>query len=113
MRCAWPQPKRRSRRSKLICIKPAVSGRDADLLTQAARESRHITGSGSKTRPTDRAGADVARKLDAIERRLNIVALCAERNEIYRIARSGKLTDESTRRLVRELDLLEARYSIH
>jgi Na+/H+ antiporter len=52
----------------------------------------------------------LARRLDEIERQLRIAALRAERVELYRIARSRKLSDEITRKLVREVDLLEARF---
>src|SRR5262249_41038523 len=55
--------------------------------------------------------ADVNRKVDAIERKLRLAALRAERAELYRIARSGSLTDELTRELVREVDLMESRFS--
>jgi hypothetical protein len=34
----------------------------------------------------------------------------AERIELYRIARSHKLSDETARKLVREIELLEARF---
>ncbi len=52
-----------------------------------------------------------ARKIDEIERKLRLAALHAERDEIYRNARIRKLSDEAARRLVREIDLLEARIS--
>jgi CPA1 family monovalent cation:H+ antiporter len=52
----------------------------------------------------------LARKIDEIERKLRLAGLRAERDEIYRIARNRKLPDEMTRRLVREIDLLEARF---
>jgi hypothetical protein len=42
---------------------------------------------------------------------LRLAALRAERDELYRIARSGTLTNEVTRTLVREIDLQESRFS--
>jgi Na+/H+ antiporter len=51
----------------------------------------------------------LARRIDEIERKLRLAGLRAERTELYRIARSRKLSDETARRLVREIDLLEAR----
>ena len=51
----------------------------------------------------------LARRMDEIERKLRLAGLRAERTELYRIARSHKLSDETARRLVREIDLLEAR----
>jgi CPA1 family monovalent cation:H+ antiporter len=52
----------------------------------------------------------LARKIDEIERKLRLAGLRAERDEIYRIARRRKLTDEMARKLVREIDLLETRF---
>jgi CPA1 family monovalent cation:H+ antiporter len=51
----------------------------------------------------------LARRMDEIERKLRLAGLRAERSELYRIARSRKLSDETARKLVREIDLLEAR----
>jgi Na+/H+ antiporter len=55
----------------------------------------------------------LARKIDEIERRLRLIGLRAERTEIYRIARARQLSDEISRKLVRELDLLESRSATH
>ncbi len=55
--------------------------------------------------------ADLARRMDEIERKLRLAGLHAERDEIYSIARARKLPDEMARKLVREIDLLEARFS--
>ena len=52
----------------------------------------------------------LARRMDEIERKLRLAGLRAERTELYRIARSRKLSDETARKLVREIDLLEARF---
>jgi hypothetical protein len=59
-----------------------------------------------------RAGEEgaLARRIDEIERKLRLAALRAERAELYRIARSRKLSDEMARKLVRGVDLLEARF---
>jgi len=50
------------------------------------------------------------RKLNEIERTLRLAALRAERGELYRLGRAGELPDELVRKLVREVDLVEARY---
>jgi monovalent cation/hydrogen antiporter len=52
----------------------------------------------------------LARRIEEIERKLHLAGLRAERAELYRIARSRKLSDEMARKLVREVDLLEARF---
>ena len=54
--------------------------------------------------------AAVVRRADEIERVLRLAAIRAERGEFYRLARAHKLSDDMTRKLVRELDLQEARY---
>ncbi|MBO9378780.1 Na+/H+ antiporter [Sphingomonas histidinilytica] len=51
------------------------------------------------------------RRDDAIERELRLAALRAERGEIFRRVRRRELGSEAARKLVRELDLAEARYA--
>jgi CPA1 family monovalent cation:H+ antiporter len=51
------------------------------------------------------------RKLENIEHRLRLSALRAERNEIYRLFRARRISEETSRKLVGEIDLLEARFS--
>src|SRR3546814_10714024 len=51
------------------------------------------------------------RRSDIIERDLRLAALKAERAEIFRRVRRRQLGTEIARKLVRELDLLEARYA--
>ncbi|MBX3702099.1 MAG: Na+/H+ antiporter [Dokdonella sp.] len=50
------------------------------------------------------------RKADQAERRLRLVALRAERAELFALARQGRLADDVARRLVREIDYVESRY---
>ncbi|WP_341989169.1 Na+/H+ antiporter [Azorhizobium sp. AG788] len=57
------------------------------------------------------AEGDLVRKLDAVERELRLAGLRAEREEIYRFARLRRISDDMTHKLVREIDLLEARFS--
>ncbi len=54
---------------------------------------------------------DAVHKIERIERELRLAALKAERAELFRLARQGQLGSEATRKLVREIDLLEARFS--
>jgi len=51
-----------------------------------------------------------ARKADMIERKLRLAGLRAERAELYRAVRNNEVSDELGRRLVREVDLQEARF---
>jgi CPA1 family monovalent cation:H+ antiporter len=56
--------------------------------------------------------ADTARMMAEVDRRLRLAALHAERDEFFRLGRSRKVSDEIVRRLVREIDLAEARYNL-
>ena len=51
------------------------------------------------------------RRGEAIERRLRIAALKAERSQIFRMVRKRELGSELARKLIRELDLAEARHA--
>jgi len=55
--------------------------------------------------------AELARKVVAIERKLYVVAFNAERGELRRLVRSGKLTDDLGRKLIREVDLQESLFA--
>jgi len=60
---------------------------------------------------TDAAnGHDDARALKRAELSYRLVALKAERDTVLRLARRMDISDETARRLLRQIDLLEARY---
>ena len=50
------------------------------------------------------------RKLDRAERELRLAAMEAERQAIFDLARHHHISDETARKLVREIDLVEARH---
>lgn len=81
----------------------------AALYTDASARVMSTYRRGIEARSKTGEARDAARALDTVERRLMLVASRAERDEINRLARSGKLSDEAARRIVREVDLLEAR----
>ncbi|GAA0624246.1 Na+/H+ antiporter [Brevundimonas kwangchunensis] len=60
---------------------------------------------------TDEDDVDAARLSDAVERHLRLAGLAAEREELRRLARSRILDEETARKLLREIDLQELRYS--
>lgn len=64
-----------------------------DTGTQTGEEKEHI------------------RKIDDIERALRLAGLRAERDEVFRLARVRTIEDDLMRKLVREIDLMDARYS--
>ena len=48
--------------------------------------------------------------MSAVERRLRVVAIRAERETFFALARKNKISDSSSRALVREIDLLVERF---
>jgi monovalent cation/hydrogen antiporter len=84
---------------------------DVDLYTDAGVRIMELYRQRINGRSMTGKEASLARKIDEIERRLRLTGLRAERIEIYRIARARRLSDETSRKLVRELDLLESRFA--
>src|SRR6202163_102990 len=84
---------------------------DADLYNDVGVRIMELYRQRIDGRSTTGKEASLARKIDEIERRLRLTGLRAERSEIYRIARARRLSDETSRKLVRELDLLESRFA--
>ncbi|MGY3039309.1 Na+/H+ antiporter [Rhodanobacter sp. TND4EL1] len=83
---------------------------DVAIYTQAAARltgsyQRRLSGEAISDRE-----AGQLRKADQAERALRLAALQAERGEIFSLARHFQISDETSRKLVRELDLIEARY---
>jgi CPA1 family monovalent cation:H+ antiporter len=82
---------------------------DADLYAGAAArvlgQYRHRMEDNQK-RGQER---EQTRKVREIERKLRLVGLKAERAEIFRLGRSRTIADDLMRKLVREIDLIEAR----
>jgi len=83
---------------------------DADLYADVA--ARVMEDYRERLEGTRKSGADAAhiKKADGIEKALRIAAIRAERDEIYRLSREARLPDDLVRKLVREVDLIEARY---
>lgn len=55
---------------------------------------------------------EMVRRMDDIERSLRLAGLRAERDEIFRLGLSGHIEDDLMRKLVREIDLMDARYTV-
>jgi CPA1 family monovalent cation:H+ antiporter len=105
-------------RAAILAVERAMQqagseAKDIGLYTQAGARVLAQYREQMQSRLDAGDGSQPTRTLDGIERKLRIVALRAERDELYRIARSGQLTDEMTRALVREVDLQESRFSAH
>jgi CPA1 family monovalent cation:H+ antiporter len=82
---------------------------DADIYANAASRvialyQRRLDRDGSSS------GAQQVRQADEAEKALRMAGLQAERKTIFRLARLGRISDQTSRKLVREIDLLESRY---
>ena len=83
---------------------------DGELFTACAERVSQLY-----QRHVDRLGgeADIApeqaRRIEQVERQMRLAGLRAERAELFRLARERKISDEVSRKLVRNLDLLETR----
>lgn len=60
--------------------------------------------------PPSTREAEQLRKADQAERSLRLAGLQAEREVIYRLTRQAEISDETSLKLVREIDLVESRY---
>ncbi|MEW5683817.1 MAG: Na+/H+ antiporter [Pseudomonadota bacterium] len=84
---------------------------DADLYIDAASRIMELYRERIDGRLQSPEAAELGRKLEKIERQLRLVGLKAERDEIFRRARARQIEDEQARKLIRDIDLLEARYA--
>jgi CPA1 family monovalent cation:H+ antiporter len=84
---------------------------DADLYADAAGRVMELYRHRIDGRALDEEGTALRRRTEEIERTLRIAGLRAERNAIIMATRAGDLPEDALRRLTREIDLLEARYS--
>ncbi|MCT6871683.1 MAG: Na+/H+ antiporter, partial [Bartonella sp.] len=57
------------------------------------------------------ADADIARNIAEIERKLRLEALKAERQTYFAFGRRHQLSEEATTKFIREVDLLETRFT--
>ncbi|MBS0584031.1 MAG: Na+/H+ antiporter [Proteobacteria bacterium] len=82
---------------------------DADIYNNAAAR---VLAFYQRRLDCDTSDSDAAqlRKADEAERQLRLAALQAERAEIFNLARQQRISDELSRKLIRELDLTETRY---
>ena len=83
---------------------------DADVYVDVASSIMNLYRNRIDARSQEGDAAALARQNETIERRLRIAAVKAERRTIFRMLRARKIGSETARKLVRELDLLEARY---
>jgi hypothetical protein len=82
-------------------------GMVATLYRNRLRDIR--LGDGSESESESESGHDFHAARRA-ERDYRVTALRAERDTILRLGRRGEISDETARKLLREIDLVEARY---
>lgn len=87
----------------------ASGQKDADVYADAAARVMEVYRRRLEGRTTVE-DAERIRQGDEIERRLRLTGLRAERDALFALARARRISDPDSRRLVRELDLLEERF---
>ena len=119
-----PSTQRREDRARIASAEAAIkaierlqhemgSGRaDADLYTETGARLMELYRQRLDGYSKTGDEAEQMRKIDRIERDLRLGAMRAERDEIYRLGRSNRLPDDLVRKLVREVDLAEARLTV-
>lgn len=83
---------------------------DAEMMTQAATRVIAHYQYRIEGGPVTAVQARELRRADEVERALRLAGLQAEREAIFNLAREGRISDETSRKLVREIDLVESRY---
>ena len=84
---------------------------DIDLTAEAASRLMEVYRARIEVRGPGMAESVERARQSAIENRLRVAGLKAERKEILRLTRLHQLDEDASRKLVREIDLQEARYA--
>jgi CPA1 family monovalent cation:H+ antiporter len=84
---------------------------DADLYAEAAARAMEPYQRRHDSRLLDTKEIERSRQLVEIERRLRVAGLKAARDELFRLRRARQIEDGTLRRIVREIDLAETRYT--
>lgn len=84
---------------------------DADVYAAVGARIMDLYRERIESRSQQDGEARDARQVDRIERDIRLAALKAERDEVFKLARRRKIGSETAQKLIRELDLLEARYA--
>lgn len=84
---------------------------DIDLYAQAGARLMELYRLRIEGRSKTGQEAEQLKAMELIDRRLRLAAVRAERDALFRLSRQGRLPDDLARRLVREVDLAEARWN--
>lgn len=91
----------------------AAEGRaDADLYAEAASRAMELYRERIDGKLQTPEVIAQGHRTEQIERELRLAGLKAERDEIFRLVRARQLNEESSRKIIRELDLYETRYRV-
>jgi monovalent cation/hydrogen antiporter len=82
---------------------------NADLYTDTGARIMDLYRARIDNQPRTVEETERRQRIDEIERELRLAGLRAERDELYRLGRGRHLSEELLRKLVREIDLVEAR----
>ena len=91
-----------------VRLMEAESCVDPEVYPQAA--ARVIAFYEHKLKEVDRDDDSAWRQTDHAENELRLAALAAERRTVFDLARTDRISDAISRKLVREIDLMETRY---
>jgi CPA1 family monovalent cation:H+ antiporter len=91
-----------------VTLMAAEACSDPEVYPQAA--ARVIAFYEHKLKEVDPDSEHSWRKTDYAEKELRLAALAAERHTVFDLARHDRISDAISRKLVREIDLMEARY---
>lgn len=83
---------------------------DVDIVVAAAARVMDLYRARIESGVSDEETTSLAKRGEAIEREMRLVGLQAERENLFNQLRSRQVGSETARKLIRELDLLEARY---
>ncbi|WP_129778045.1 Na+/H+ antiporter [Peristeroidobacter soli] len=82
---------------------------DVDLYADTGAKIMDVYRARITSQPHSAEEVEKMRLIGEIERQLRLAGLRAERDELFRLVRARQLPEETVRKLVREIDLLEAR----
>ncbi|MGN7293775.1 Na+/H+ antiporter [Rhizobium sp. SAFR-030] len=82
---------------------------DVDIYADAAARLMELYRRRIEGRSGSTENAEQVRAVEAVERRMRLAAVKAERDTVFALGRARRISDEVSRKLVREVDLAEAR----
>jgi CPA1 family monovalent cation:H+ antiporter len=84
---------------------------DADVYTETAARIMALYRQRIEDSAATPEALEISHGAKRIELQLRLAGVRAERDAVFRLSRERVLDEEAAKKLVRELDLLEARYS--